>query len=509
MPENIPEILSQFLVGIDSLIGDYQAQSIEEVKLKIKGFIAQANANTKREDTNLKNALDAVIANYGLDRFKSLINDSINTVSAKDLEGVTEIRNSMFQYSKITSITIPDCVRNIGYAAFYKCENLVSVKLPECENFYHIQSSTFSNCTSLTSIIIPQYVTHIGNQAFYNCTAMEYYDFTACTSVPKLMASDIFANIPSECEIRVPTGLYDAWKTATNWSIYADNIVAVSGEHSHYYTSVVTEPTCTEQGYTTHTCIRCGDSYVSDYTNALGHDYETVVTEPTTKEQGYTTYTCKRCGDTYVSDYIDPIPFSEGLAYYMYDTYCSVKGIGECTDTAVYIPDIYEGLPVISTYMNAFLGHSSIVSVVLPETFTSFGEGSFRGCENLRSIVMPEGVISIGKLVFYNCTSLTNVTIPGSVTSIGQNAFYNCTSLTSITIPKSVTSIGSGAFSGCTAMQYYDFTAYASVPTLESTHGFYNIPSTCEIRVPASLYNEWIAATNWSTYADNIVAAEV
>lgn len=117
----------------------------------------------------------------------------------------------------------------------------------------------------------------------------------------------------------------------------------------HDYKSVVTAPTCTEKGYTTYTCSRCGDSYVDDYTNVLGHipgtavkenikaatciangsydsvvycttcgtelsreaksveklghDYELVVTVPTCTEQGYTTYNCSRCGDNYVSDY--------------------------------------------------------------------------------------------------------------------------------------------------------------------------------------------------------------
>ena len=40
--------------------------------------------------------------------------------------------------------------------------------------------------------------------------------------------------------------------------------------HIHHYESKVTAPTCTEQGYTTHTCS-CGDSYVDTYVDALGH----------------------------------------------------------------------------------------------------------------------------------------------------------------------------------------------------------------------------------------------
>ena len=40
--------------------------------------------------------------------------------------------------------------------------------------------------------------------------------------------------------------------------------------YSHRYSSIVTAPTCTEQGYTTYTCA-CGDSYVGDYVDVLGH----------------------------------------------------------------------------------------------------------------------------------------------------------------------------------------------------------------------------------------------
>ncbi|MBO4418471.1 MAG: S-layer homology domain-containing protein, partial [Oscillospiraceae bacterium] len=58
-------------------------------------------------------------------------------------------------------------------------------------------------------------------------------------------------------------------------------------------------PTCTEGGFTTHTCSRCGDSYTDSETEALGHDYQAVVTEPTCTEIGYTTHTCSRCGDSY------------------------------------------------------------------------------------------------------------------------------------------------------------------------------------------------------------------
>ena len=65
-------------------------------------------------------------------------------------------------------------------------------------------------------------------------------------------------------------------------------------QHQHSYNAVVTEPTCVEQGYTTHTCD-CGDAFVDSYVPALGHDMrETAHVEPTVGCPGYIEYVCVR-----------------------------------------------------------------------------------------------------------------------------------------------------------------------------------------------------------------------
>ena len=77
-------------------------------------------------------------------------------------------------------------------------------------------------------------------------------------------------------------------------------------EHTLEKTTVVA-PTCTNAGYTTHTCSVCGDSYVDSIVPATGHSYEAVVTAPTCDKMGYTTYTCSVCGDSYVGSYTDAL----------------------------------------------------------------------------------------------------------------------------------------------------------------------------------------------------------
>ncbi|MCD8118283.1 MAG: hypothetical protein LUE29_02100, partial [Lachnospiraceae bacterium] len=68
----------------------------------------------------------------------------------------------------------------------------------------------------------------------------------------------------------------------------------------HSYESVVTEPTCTESGYTTHTCTVCGDSYIDSENEATGHSWDegVVTTEATETSDGVRTYTCTACGET-------------------------------------------------------------------------------------------------------------------------------------------------------------------------------------------------------------------
>ena len=69
--------------------------------------------------------------------------------------------------------------------------------------------------------------------------------------------------------------------------------------HTHRYTSTVTKPTCTAQGYTTHTCS-CGDWYRDNFTNALGHSYGAWEQNkaPTCTAQGTEKRSCTRCNAT-------------------------------------------------------------------------------------------------------------------------------------------------------------------------------------------------------------------
>ena len=165
--------------------------------------------------------------------------------------------------------------------------------------------------------------------------------------------------------------------------------------------------------------------------------------------------------------------------------------------------EIGSGVTSIDTY--AFSNCYSLASVVIPNSVTSINSYAFSNCYSLASVVIPNSVTKFYSHTFYNCYSLASVVIPNSVPSIESQMFQNCYSLASVVIPNSVTKIFNHTFNSCYGMAFYDFSALTAVPSLSATNAFSSIPSDCKIIVPDALYDEWIAATNWSTYASQTI----
>ena len=77
----------------------------------------------------------------------------------------------------------------------------------------------------------------------------------------------------------------------------------------HDYKSEVTVPTCTEMGYTTNTCSRCGDTNKSNYTEPAGHKPSDWIIdkEPTTDSEGSKHKECTVCGEKLETQPIEKI----------------------------------------------------------------------------------------------------------------------------------------------------------------------------------------------------------
>ncbi len=136
---------------------------------------------------------------------------------------------------------------------------------------------------------------------------------------------------------------------------------------------------------------------------------------------------------------------NENLTYTEKYTGVTITGCAEDVETLV-IPEQIDGKPVTAIESRAFVNHTKLKSVVLPDGLFDLGDRAFTNCTALESVELPEGLNRIKHNTFNGCTSLEKIVIPDSVRTIGTGAFRNCTNLAEITFPKQLDMINTTAF---------------------------------------------------------------
>ena len=344
--------------------------------------------------------------------------------------------------NKLTTITIPENVKNIGSAAFQECENITSVtwNAKACQNwnnyssgdapFYSangsnittftfgdkvdsipdglcekmtkltsviipesvksIGASAFSGCTDLSSAVMGSNVTKIGNNAFYNCWGLAYLHIP--NSV-KMIGDNAFYNCYSLTSISIPNSV-----TRIGSGAFA--------------------------GCNGITSINIPES-VTDVGNSafVGCARLTSVV-----------WNAKRCNTEYNGTYT---PF---YSYY---------GSGDNPITSFTFGDNVESIP-----SNLCRGLDKLTDITIPENVTSIGRNAFYRCWGLTSVVWNAkncgGWEGRDYAPFTDArSSITSFTFGDKVDSIPDYLCYEMSKLSSITIPASVTGIGAGAFAIC------------------------------------------------------------
>lgn len=191
----------------------------------------------------------------------------VNLTSIDMPNTITTIGNYGFYYCPIQSINLPNTLLTIGDYAFRHCEKITSIYIPasvtsigkyafqdtklktihiEDGNNCKILSSICRGCTTLESLHLGNGVTFIADYAFYHCTNLkeitipetvtqiDIYAFggncavttaTLLPTTPPTLGSSAFTSKLKT--IYVPAQSLDAYKSATNWSVYADKMVGV------------------------------------------------------------------------------------------------------------------------------------------------------------------------------------------------------------------------------------------------------------------------------------------
>ena len=339
-------------------------------------------------------------------------------------------------------VTIPETINfsgteyrvtSIGDRAFYNCNNLTKITIPN--SITSIGTSAFYRCYALTSVDIPNSVINIGNSAFSGCNTMT--SLTIGNSVSTIGES-AFSSCSSLTNILIPNSVTIVGNSAFS---YCSSITDIE-----FPNSVTSIGSSVCSNCSSLKCVTIGESVTQigrsafEYCGSLKTLYFNAINCQDFKytENVFPAGTYCNLNTIIFGNKVTKIP-----AYFTYSYYTS--GVHYMTNLKNLI--ISNSVLEIGNY--AFYGCSGLTNVNLGNSVRVIGEYAFSLCKGLTSLIIDNSVTTIGKSAFQSCSELLSVIIGNSVTSIGSNAFYYCSKLTNVTIGNSVTSIGSNAFGSC------------------------------------------------------------
>ncbi len=111
-------------------------------------------------------------------------------------------------YKFIKKVVISDGVKAIGGCAFYECDALTEVTIPDSVKTIrgYLYGGAFEGCTSLKSLTIPNSVTEIQSKAFLNCSALESVKLPDKITY---IASNVFGGCNSLKSVNIPDNVIE------------------------------------------------------------------------------------------------------------------------------------------------------------------------------------------------------------------------------------------------------------------------------------------------------------
>ena len=276
-------------------------------------------------------------------------------------------------------------LEEIEYAGFMGCENLISVKLPDC--FKYLDNCAFGWCYKLNEIVMPN-VERIEGEAFRYTSLTTFH-------VPATLI-DLSVN-----------GYFDAFyyvDTLREFTVDPDN---------QYYTA------------------QDGVLYNKEMTTLLKYPRASRMEE-------YTMPDSVTSFNGISSDYLKKVTLSPKI------TTIPGWGFNDCGNLETI--ELPEGLEYISYY--AFQSCSKLNRVVIPDGVTALYEWTFNNCESLTDITLPDTMEHIED-AFVRCSTLKQIRLPSHLKRLTDHAFQECLCLENIVIPESVEVIGEGTFEDC------------------------------------------------------------
>ena len=386
--------------------------------------------------------------------------------------GVKEIGHHAFYYTGITEIAIPSGVTRIEDYTFWHCEKLQKATLPNGITF--IGNSAFSEAYELADVNVPTKVESIGDYAFYNnykrntpvvipntCKTIGAYAFSNNYVMPSVTFGNSLESIGSEAfrdchlieQAVLPKSIVelgqsvfyhcDSLRTFT----FPQNIKEVPSwilQYCEALTSVTLANGTTRIGEAAFAdCPRLKSininaqtplTYVGNY--AFDDTGFTSMTLPNSiTEMGYCIFqNCHQLVSVNVPTGIDYVPYD----------YCE-----NCENLKTVT--MHNGIRTIRH--DAFRLCKSLKTITLNDQITSIEYDAFWGCENLVLSKLPAALTYIGSSAFRETPSITaSLTIPTGVTEIAGDAFYS-SGISGVVLPDGLTNIGNRVFYNCASLK--------------------------------------------------------
>ena len=148
----------------------------------------------------------------------------------KTITGLTNLtgRSGGFrENTNLVSVVLPNSVESIGAYAFFGCSNLTSIVLTGVVSnpSSSIGNCAFWRCSNLQEFTFPSGLRYIYNSVLLDCTSLNR--ITILDPTPTDLGSTAFDNT-GDCPIYVPAESINLYKTAKNWSAYADRYQPIS-----------------------------------------------------------------------------------------------------------------------------------------------------------------------------------------------------------------------------------------------------------------------------------------
>lgn len=401
-------------------------------------------------------------------------------------------------YELLTSVTLSNTVKWIGFNAFQGCKRLNNVTIPN--SVTRIDGNAFNGCDSFTNIVIPDSVTTVGPYEEQGEPTTEGI-FAYCNGLTSCTLSRNMTNIPPSM-FRGCKSLTSVGGSGSGASVEIPSNITKISKEAFFQCDGITSVTIP------NTVSELGGSVFKSCDNLRNVSLPNAITPPTLGSNAFDytnncpiyvpcesveAYKAASGWSSYASRIHGIQPCNLGMMVYVtyidgsrddYVKYCND------TDTSIHIPSadsaetVTYGDCVTSIDNRAFENRYNLKSVTISNSVTSIGDYAFYGCSDLTNVQLSNSLISIGGCAFSGCSkAFTSLELKNGV-SVGDFAFANCGTLTSATIDAN--SIGYGVFKSCTALNSINI---GSSTTTINDFMFAYCTSLTSVTIPDSVTN--------------------